>query len=88
MHFAEALLPRDEAVSMAARELRRVVDSQARYYLKAPEWTPEPERPVVEQIRALDAWYYIPFARRDPGLEPLVVRVNGMTKVVVVDRSF
>ncbi len=87
MHIAEAVLPRGEAVRLAARELHRVLDRNAGYYGKVPDWRPDPARPLWEAIRADDAWYYIPFARGAAGIEPLTVRVNGLTRVAIVDRS-
>ena len=87
MHLAQALLAKDEAVRLATLELQRVLDRNARYYDKVPAWRPDPQRPLVEAIRADDAWYYIPFARQGAGAEPLTVRVNGLTRVAIVDRS-
>ena len=88
MHFAEALIPRDEAVAMAAEVLRGLADRNAAYYAKAPGYTPDPARPVFASIRAEDAWYYIPFARAGGVGQPVIVRVNGLTKAVVVDAKF
>jgi hypothetical protein len=88
MHLGEALMPREEAVKRAAQELRRVLDRSAPYYAKLPGMRPDPERPIEAAIRADDTWIYVPFARAEAGTDPLVVRVNGVTKVCVVDRSF
>jgi len=88
MHLSEALLPREDAVRLAAQELQRVVERNKQYYGKLPNLKPDPEKPLLERIRADDAWYFIPFARAGSSAEPLYVRVNGLTKVVIVDRSF
>ncbi len=88
MHIGEALMPRDTAVQLASDELTRVVARNARYYGKLPNMQPDPQRPLMDGIRADDTWYFIPFARRGAGTEPLFVRVNGVTKVVIIERSF
>lgn len=88
MQLSEALLPRPEAIRLAAQELARVVARNEAYYGRLPGYRPDPERPLLERIRADDAWYFIPFARAKSDAEPLYVRVNGLTKVVVVERSF
>lgn len=88
MHFAEALIPRDEAIAMAAEVLRGLVARNAAYYARAPASTPDPQQPVLAAIRAEDAWYFIPFARRGGVGQPVTVRVNGLTKAVVVDAKF
>lgn len=88
MHLGEALMPREEAIRLASQELRHAVERSARYYAKLPQMRPDPARPLAEAIRADDTWIYVPFARAGEGTEPLVVRVNGVTKVCVVDRSF
>jgi hypothetical protein len=88
MHIGEALLPREDAVRMAAQELQRVVDRNGKYYDKVPHMRPDPARPMVNSIRMDDTWFFIPFARGRADAEPLYVRVNGVTKVVVIDRSF
>lgn len=88
MHIAEALLPRDEAVRAAAQELERMIVRNERYYGKLPNLRPDPSRPLLDSIRVDDTWYFIPFARVQANAEPLFVRVNGVTKVVVIERSF
>ena len=88
MHIGEALLPRDEAIRIAANELEKVVARNEQYYRKLPQLRPLPERPLLDAIRADDTWYFIPFARQREDAEPLYVRVNGVTKIVVVERSF
>jgi hypothetical protein len=87
MHLGEAILPRPEAIALAAAELGRLVDRNAPYYAKAPGWRPDADRPVIEAIRAFDFWWYIPFARADEANKPLMVRVNGITKAVVIEKS-
>ena len=54
------------------------------YYDKLPRLRPDPERPRRSQIRADDAWYFIPFDRGDGTAEPVTVRVNGLTRTVVI----
>jgi hypothetical protein len=88
MHLAEAMLPREEAIRLARIEMKHMIARNARYYDRVPDLRPDPERPLLDAIRADDTWYFIPFARARAGAEPLLVRVNGVTKVVVVDRSF
>ena len=87
MHFAEALVPRDEAVNLCAAEVRRLADRNACYYVKEPGLAPDADRPLVERIRAEDAWYFIPFARRDPAREPVMVRFNALTRTAVVEKA-
>lgn len=82
MHLCEALLPREEAVELAAGALARAIDRNAPYYAKAPHLRPCPQSPLPDGILADDTCYYIPFARQGAGAEPLVVRVNGVTRVV------
>ena len=85
MHFAEALLARDEAVAMAASAVRSFCDRQAAYLARAPHLAPDPDRPQHVAIRAQDAWYFIPFDRAGGVGRPFVVRVNGLTRTVVLD---
>ena len=84
MHFAEALLPKEEAIEAAQAHLRTFIERHAVYFAKAPGAAPDPQAPVREAIRAQDAWYFIPFARHDAALSPLVIRVNGLTRAIVV----
>lgn len=88
MQLSEALLSRDEAVRLATEELTNIVARNERYYGKLPGMRPDPARPLLDGIRADDAWYYIPFARSTPEADPIFVRVNGLTRVVVVDRTY
>jgi hypothetical protein len=85
MHFAEALMPRDEAVAMAADTLRAYVDRCAPYFAGRPELRPDPARPLLAQVRAEDAWYFIPFARGGEAAGPVVVRVNALTRTARLD---
>ncbi len=87
MHFAEALVPRDEAVALAAAEVRRMADRNAPYYVKDPGAVPDADRALLARIRAEDAWYFIPFARRDPDRDPVVVRFNALTRTAVVEKA-
>jgi len=84
MHFAEALMPREEAIEAAQAHLRAFLDRHAAYFEKAPGAAPDPLSPLRDAIRAQDAWYFVPFARRDVALKPMVVRINGLTRAVVV----
>lgn len=88
MHLGEAITPRAEAIALAAAELRRVVARNAHYYARVPESLPNPNRPLPDQITADDTLIYIPFERQDPAQKPIVVRVNGITKVVSIERVF
>lgn len=88
MHLAEALMPREEAVRLAAAELRRVLQKNGPYYERLPHLRPDPEQPLLDRVRVDDAWYFVPFARAGSGAEPLLLRVNGLTRVIVVNRSF
>jgi hypothetical protein len=88
MHLAEAMLPREEAIRLARSEMKHMLARNARYYDRVPDLRPDLERPLLHAIRSDDTWYFIPFARAREGAEPLLVRVNGVTRVVVVDRSF
>ena len=85
MHFAEALMPRDEAVKMASETLLAYVDRCAPYFVSRPDLRPDPARPLTAQIRAEDAWYFIPFARGEAAAGPVVVRVNALTKTARID---
>ena len=85
MHFAEALLSRDEAVALATGAVRAHVDRQAPYFARHPALAPDPDRPRLGEIRAEDAWYFIPFDRRGVSDRPLLVRVNGLTRSVVLE---
>ncbi len=87
MHAAEAWLPRDEAISMASDALRLTVARNAPYYARSPQSAPDPGRPLIEAVRMEDAWYFIPYARSDAAAKPLVVRVNALTKQVVIERA-
>ncbi len=87
MHFAEALVPRDEAVALAAAEVRRMADRNAPYFVKAPGAAPDAEGAILDRIRAEDVWYFIPFARRDPARDPVVVRFNALTRTAVVEKA-
>jgi len=87
MHFAEALVPRDEAIALAAAEIRRLADRNAAYYARDPGLAPDADRPLLDRIRAEDAWYFIPFARRSETRDPVVVRLNALTKAVVVEKT-
>ncbi len=87
MHFAEALVPRDEAIALAAAEVRRLADRNAPYYLKDPGLAPNADGPLVDRIRADDAWYFIPFARCDVARDPVVVRFNALTRVAIIEKA-
>ncbi len=87
MHFAEALVPREEAIALAAAEVRRLADRNAPYYVKEPGLAPDADGPLVDRIRAEDAWYFIPFARRDAARDPVVVRFNALTRVAVIEKA-
>jgi hypothetical protein len=87
MHFAEALVPRDEAIALAAAEVRRMADRNAPYYAKAPGLVPDADGVLLERIRAEDAWYFIPFARRDAARDPVVVRFNALTRTAVIEKA-
>lgn len=86
MHIAEALLPLEEAVALARAALLEALTRNARYYARAPGLRPDPERPLRDRIHADQTWYFIPFARCDEAARPVVVRVNGVTKVVTIER--
>ena len=88
MHLGEALTSHDEAIALAAAELRAVVARNAHYYRKAPKSLPNPDRPLKERITADDTLIYVPFERMDPAEKPIVVRVNGVTKTVSIERVF
>lgn len=85
MHLGEALMTREDAVRLAADELRRAVERNAAYYAKKPETAPNPDRPLVERISALDTWIFVPFARVGGDEDPVVLRVNGVTKAVALE---
>jgi hypothetical protein len=86
MHAAEAWLSRENAVALAREELSGVLVRNAPYAAKLSGRLPLSERPLVEQIRLEDAWYFVPFARSDAAEKPLIVRVNALTKRVVIDK--
>lgn len=88
MHIGEALLPREEAIRLAADELRRVMGRNGHYYDRLPGLRPDPDRPVVDAIRADDTWIFIPFSRGDAKQLPLIVRINGVTKAISIERTF
>jgi hypothetical protein len=85
MHLSEALMSREEAIQLARETLEASLRRNAAYYDRAPQLRPDPQQPRTEAVRADDAWYYVPFNRGKPGLEPIVVRVNGLTRAVVID---
>lgn len=87
MHIGEAILPRSEAVELARAELAKVVARNAAYYAKKPGSLPRVDRPLTERITADDTWIFIPFAREDAAAGPLVVRVNGITKAVSIEKA-
>jgi hypothetical protein len=86
MHFAEALVPRAEAVALAAAEVRRLSDRNASYYAREPGLAPDADAPLDARIRAEDAWYFIPFARHDRTRDPVVVRLNALTRAVTIEK--
>lgn len=88
MHLAEALLPREDAIDLARTRLVEALSRNATYYDRVPGLRPDPERPLIERIYADDTWYFIPFPRTNPGAKPLMVRVNGVTKTVIIDVMF
>lgn len=86
MHIAEALMPLEDAINLARASLLESLSRNAHYYERAPKLRPDPERPLLERIHAEQTWYFIPFARSDASAKPLVVRVNGVTKSVSIER--
>ncbi len=86
MHLAEALMTRDEAVRMASTALSGYVDRCAAYFARHPDVRPDPARPRLDEVRAQDAWYFVPFDRSTPtGGAAVQVRVNALTKQARVD---
>jgi len=87
MHIGEAILPRQEAVVLAAAELARALERNAPYYAKKPGSKPCTDKPLIERITADDTWIFVPFAREDTSAAPIVVRVNGITKAVSIEKA-
>jgi hypothetical protein len=88
MHIAEALMPKEEAVRLAADELRAILSRNGRYYDALPGLRPDPDRPLIDAVRADDTWYFIPFARTDAKALPVLMRVNGVTRAISMERKF
>ena len=85
MHLAEALMTREEAVRMATETLAGFIDRCGPYFARKPELLPDPNRPVLDAVRAEDAWFFVPFERQPHA--PVMVRVNALTKVAHVDHK-
>lgn len=86
MHIGEAIMPRDEAVALARETLVSSLERLGHYYAKQPSMRPDPDCDLPELAWGDETWIYISFRRADPKAEPLVVRVNGISRTASIER--
>jgi len=86
MHIGEAIMPRDEAIALARATLVESLTRLGAYYEKKPAMRPDPDGALPALIRADETWIFVPFRRADPKADPVVVRVNGITKAASLER--